>query len=814
MVARSCAKRAHQLAATLLHKGVGPSRLSTASTCPCHLHTSSSLSSGASRIVATSTSSQSLPSLRATRRFTTSAAAQATNRPNKSSRPRSVELLTEDVSDVEPTLEYLDSLKPRIRWPRKDRRPSRNAVNPFAKPSAEVNPEDKLWERTQARINASFTRDQLALLGRAAKLPGSYSAKVRKDDLVRRIMVHRFGMLDAKERADRERQEELQRRSVRIGFRPAELYLLLARGSDKVRQEASRAHVTILLQSAAENDSAQDQLGFWIRGKDEGIARMSKWIEDFKHSMHTREEELTLFAPSDAPAADASAAQAFPPELVRFILQLSTCFIEAGPLSDGKAKLSLTYLHERDAQKAVLLLRQYQDAAAEATQRIGAVAYRGSDVSGQEYAMLPFTPNEPTSWIKQADDALYGTSSDLSFRVTHVLELNALSIFPVSKLSDMALSGWATQGEMDMSDPFGALYEAASLAASEASEGRQVEYSASLGHLLYSSDALTLADEQVGEDELVAKLQDPLMAPRPGSWPLESFLEWTREFRARFGKEASRFVPATLFRSQKNVSFDIWLERQGYTLAPDAPRVGSEKVVLVYRPAEAGYAAPLNKLELTLARKQDADAGGAWLVETAQWVASAQSDVLVPERSADLRLGARILHPVDEHARTGVEQALTGYLSPPRDRAEETDTRAEAEARPAAASLATDTGALPPLTLQLDGAAWALESATRHTMQQYHYRSSSTMSDASPAAEDSDTASSAETDAEQAGETKPEQAVSQVLLREISQDLVTSTTTESLRLVWRLASSTHALAWQSVVQPISALLDRHDMSIR
>ncbi len=701
------------------------------------------------------------------------------------------------MSDVEPTLEYLDSLKPRIRRPRKDQRPSRNAVNPFAKPSADVNPEDKLWERTQARINASFTRDQLALLGRAAKLPGSYSAKVRKDDLVRRIMVHRFGMLDAKERADRERQEELQRRSVRIGFRPAELYLLLARGSDKVRQEASRAHVTILLQSAAENDGAQDQLGFWIRGKDEGIARMSKWIEDFKHSMHTREEELTLFAPSDAPAADASAAQAFPPELVRFILQLSTCFIEAGPLSDGKAKLSLTYLRERDAHKAVLLLRQYQDAAAEATQRIGAVAFRGSQVSGQEYAMLPFTPNEPTSWIKQADDALYGTSSDLSFRVTHVPELNALSIFPVSKLSDMALSGWATQGEMDMSDPFGALYEAASLAVGEASEGRQVEYSASLGHLLYSSDALTLADEQVGEDELVAKLQDPLMAPRPGSWPLESFLEWAREFRARFGKEASRFVPATLFRSQKNVSFDIWLERQGYTLAPDAPRVGSEKVVLVYRPAEAGYAAPLNKLEVTLARKQDADAEGAWMIETARWVASAQSDVLVPERSADLRLGARILHPVDEQARTGVEQALTGYLSPPRDRAKETDgdepleTTAD-EQRAAAASLATDTGALPPLTLQLDGAAWALESATRHTMQQYNHRSSSTTFDASPAAEDSDTASSAETDAEQAGETKPEQAVSQVLLREISQDLVTSTTTESLRLVWRLASSTNA----------------------
>ncbi|CCF47933.1 hypothetical protein NDA11_002201 [Ustilago hordei] len=902
MAVRSCARPAHQLAASILSNGVGPSRLPASLTCRCHSHPTLSNVASPTRHFSVARTVREQEALRLGK----GDQQPQNSNSNSSSKAAEKSVLLEEVIDAEPTLEYLDSLKPRaIRYQMEPQHSRRDNSNPFSKAS-KSNPEDKRWEKMKARINASFTRDQLLSLARAAKLPGSYSTKVRKDDLVRRIMIHRFGMEDARERADREKREELQKQSVHISFRPAELYLLLARGSAKVRQEASKAPVAILPRApkkeAEQAGNASEQLGFWIRGKEEGIERMKNWVQSFKQSIKTKEEQVTLLS-GDAQAAS---GEALPQELVRFLSQLSRCFIEASPIQDGKVKLSLAYLDERTAQKAVLLLRQYHAENADAMQRLGAAAIiEGLDTTKQ-YAMLPFVHNEPTSWIKQADDLLYGSQSDLSFRVTHVPVLNSFSIL-TAQLSAMKLQGWGNQGEMQLEEPFKALLDNTSDTSTvEAQTAEEVECSAKLGYVLFNGGGLTLVDEGLSEEEALSRLQDPLAAPRPGIWPIQPTLDWSRNFRTRFGREASRFVPATLFRPQKNISLDIWLDGQNYTLVgKGTPEVSSEKMVLVYHPADVGYSASARKLEVVLARQQSkADAAegaqGGWSIERASWVSKAESDVMIPEKSADFRLTAKSLVSLEADAHAAVEESVASFLyARPTEKVErylmlrEAETETEIEETEGesevkdllgsgieivdqdTASTADQTkgsNSLPPSTLNLpSGGVLALESATRMTLQTYQQRSSlpeaapqattpiatpeaasrsETESWSVPAESSADSAVTPAADAvaeatsdavptptsqveaeaapittakvtaaaessspEPASSAQTQQALcstrSPLLVREISQDLITESTTESLRIVW------HSIpTWKDAVQRLSAIVDRHDISIR
>ncbi|SPO20277.1 uncharacterized protein UTRI_00674_B [Ustilago trichophora] len=925
--ARTCAKRAHQLAASILSNGVGPSRLPAASSCRCHLHSSPKVASFSTpRHFSASSYRREEDSQRWEQQVKEPPSSSPSSRKAEKA---NVGLFIEEVADAEPTLEYLDSLKPRLRRFRKDdHRPKRDSVNPFSKStSSKGNPEDKLWERTKARLNASFTRDQLATLARAAKLPGSYARSIRKDELVRRIMLHRFGMEDARERADREKREDMDKRSVHIAFRPAELYLLLARGSNTVRQEAGKARVVILPKAPAKTDTEEadssEQLGFWIRGKDEGIAQMVQWVQEFKQSVKIKEEEVVLSA-----EAGEAVVEVLPAELVRLISQLSNCFMEASPVQDGKVKLSLAYLQERDAQKAVLLLRQYQAESAEAIHRIGAAAYNDGLDTLRMYSMLPFVPNEPTSWIKQADDLLYGSTSDVDFRVSHLPEMNAFSLLPAAKLLDMNLKGWSHGGDLSFSEPFQSLLEAATASAartpSSSSTGgkAEVECSATLGHILFRHGGLNLADEGLSETEVLSRLSDPLASPHSGSWPIEGVLKWTRDFHTRFGREPSRFVPTTIFRSQKNVSLDIWLERQGYLLAnkgtPDAAR---EQIVLIYQPAEKGYSGVGGKLELVVRRsrvdERDAstsakkDAAVRWELDSARWVAKAEGDMMLPEKSADLRLCAKTISPLGQADLAAVQESLATYLdtkastahvgipqaveaaeqdaeTDPVDEVEadaidilgnETEVvdrssapphpeEVEANSSSASSSLATHSSALPPSILTLPSMGkLGLESAIKRTVRTYVQRSSLmsaapvTMPEAeteaikplssaeaivadgteSEAVVDSTTPSAAIDVAEEAADSPSvesqdatenaapaepssasESAVEETsevetpfspsLIREISQDLVTKATAESLRITWGTQQT--APEWNNVVEAISALVDRHDTSIR
>ena len=794
---------------------------------------------------------------------------------------KSIGLLAGEDANAEPTLEYLDSLKPRPRRSHNQQHSKRHTSNPFSKSiNSKPNADDKLWERTRTRITSSFTRDQLASLARAAKLPGSYAKTVRKNDIVRRIMVHRFGMEDARERADREKREESEKRTVHFGFRPAELYLLLARGSGRVRQEAGRAQVAILPQSPNTDtggDGGSEKLGFWIRGKDQGIARMNEWVEEFKLSIKSKEEQVVLSAESRQDEAGVS--EVLPAELVRLISQLSRCFMEASPIQNGKVTLSLAYLDERDAQKAVLLLRQYHAESAKAMHRLGAAAYRNNVDSTRKCSMLPFVPNEPTPWIKQADDLLYGSPSDVSFRMAHVPQLNAFSMLSTAKLTAMKVDGWGSHGAAQFDEPFKALVGFASSSAAEKAHG--MECSAELGHVLFNAGGLALADEGLSEEEILSRLQDPLAAPLPGTWPIETALDWARRFRSRFGREASRFVPATLFRSSKNDSLDIWLERQGYAVADEGmSEAATEQVVLIYQPSETGYLGQGRKLEIILTRQQSEiemaeGAKGGWGLKHARWVSEAQSDLMVPEKGADLRLSAKVLVPLETEVLAAVEDGLATYLSPKQtgkeveavevaeEEAEEADVDAgdvlgvetevvEAsttkEVRPTSA--ATLAGALPPSLLEVESVGkLALESVTRSTVQMYVQRTTldagSASQSAAQAQNATDTAAEAATEGVDAFEqlstssesdaipstaittaevgassTSPPEtpeseatspSLSPTLIREISQDLVTKTTSESLRLTWRC---TDAPGWTSVVEPISALVDRHDLSIR
>ncbi|EST06527.1 hypothetical protein PSEUBRA_004435 [Kalmanozyma brasiliensis GHG001] len=907
-----------------------------------------------------------------------SAAPQAAEVPTNA-RTKSARLLAEEVADAEPTLEYLDSLKPRARRLQPEQqRPRRGTVNPFAKASSNKNSaENKQWERTRVRINASFTRDQLASLGRAAKLPGSYARTIRKDELVRRIMVHRFGMEDARERADREKREELEKRSVHIAFRPSEMYLLLARGSGRVRQEASNAQVAILPKAPAKENAQQgnatEKLGFWIRGKDQGIERMTKWVDEFKHTIKHRDEEVVLSAQAQgAETSDAGVSEVLPAELVRFISQLSRCFMEASPIENGKVTLSLAYLDERDAHKAVLLLRQYHAQSAEAMQRIGAAAYSNQIDSERKYSMLPFVPNEPTPWTKQADDLLYGSQSDISFRVASVPELNAFSMLSTARLPTMQLEAWSNQGDLPFSDPFRALFDSVSASASFDAATKDLELSAELGYVLFDSNGLSLADEDVSEPEVLSRLSDPLAPPRPGTWPISDVLSWTRQLRTRFGREASRFVPATLFRSQKNISLDIWLERQGWAIHSEGT---TTQTTLVYQSADEGCAEQGTKLEVVLTRRLSETGGRrGWQVHEAKWVAEAQGDLMVPDKGADVRLGARTMVRLEGEELGEVVEALDAWNSskaiPAKvdveaaeaevqaaDAEEEVDNvlggetevvEAEApptEAQETAKNVPAKASALPPSMLNLKAGKMALESVTRARVQTYMQRSAmaairsqaaataepevavssaaseaaadqneaaespsvtvesseepvttagvsqdesapsdpSTSSDASAETTDdsipptiaevaqgesAETATPADapvitndstaittaevaqdapieagipTDAPAPNESTPittadndpragadthvdsvhaaEQAsapLSPLLIRNMSQDVVTETTAESLRLVWRLPPSSPQTVpeWQSLVSPISALLDRHDLSTR
>lgn len=917
MAARSCAKRAHQLTTSTLSWGVGPSRLPTTSACACHLFTTSTpvaLRNNASdHKFSTSASVYDESS--------SSASAAAKNaEPPSSSKTASIGLFAGEDANAEPTLEYLDSLKPRARRiQRGEQRPKRGTVNPFAKSSSNKNnAEDKQWERTRARINASFTRDQLASLGRAARLPGSYARTVKKDDLVRRIMIHRFGMEDARERAEREKREELDKRSVHISFRPAELYLLLARGSNRVRQEASKAQVVMLpqgpakekQQSSSGSASTETKLGFWIRGKDEGIKRMTKWVEGFKQSIKTKEETIVLFAEArnTETTSETGFSEVLPAELVRYISQLSRCFLEASPIQHGKVTLSLAYLDERDAGKAVLLLRQYHAEAAKAIHRIGAAAYSDNFSNSRKYSMLPFVPNEPTPWIKQADDLLYGSHSDFSFRVSYVPELNAFSMLSTTKFPEMKLSGWSHQGELQFVEPFRALIESAT---TQSAECDAVECSAELGHVLFDAGGLTLADEGLSEEEIVLRLQDPLAAPLSGSWPIQSALHWARQFHTRFGREASRFVPSTLFRSQKNTSLDVWLERQGYMLATsEQGALPSERLVLVYQPADAGYLGQRRKLEIVLVRQQNESnlaeaAKGGWQIHQTRWVSEAQADLMVPDKGADLRLVAKTSVALEAEELAAVESGLASCLSPrPQSAAakaaveevesggaageaevdemehvrtdvdavlgdetevvERSSTSAPEAESMSTSNLSANAGVIRPSTLDLGSAGKvALESVMRSTVQTYVQRSALPVASPSPepdtvsepptAIDDSATTpavdvveqrpASPETGAvsttpfattKQEGvsaqvapvsdaSTQPTatsesvaSAFSPILIREISQDSITRLTSQSLRITWRLRASSEPSApeWTSVVEPISALLEQHDLFTR
>ncbi|SNX81928.1 uncharacterized protein MEPE_00633 [Melanopsichium pennsylvanicum] len=942
MAARSCAQRTHQLAASILSHGVGPSRLPAALICPCQSHavfpvsplTPRSFSASAHRHEEESVKSRSED-------LHQQDETSLSNRVQPRRTVKSVRLLAEDdVVDAEPTLEYLDSLKPRIkRFQREDSRSKRGNVNPFTKTTSKVSAEDKQWDRTKSRIHASFTRDQLASLSRAAKLPGSYNTKVRKDELVRRIMVHRFGMEDAKERADREKREELQKRSVHISFRPAELYLLLSRGSGKVRQEASKAQVAILPRpppKQTDSEETSEKLGFWIRGRDEGITRMTQWVESFKTSVKTKIETITL---TNSDSSDAN-GEVLPAELVRFISQASRCFMEASPISDGKVALNLAYLEERNAQKAVLLLRQYQAESVDAMQRLGSAAYCNDVVTLRQYSMVPFVPNEPTSWIKEADDLLFGVNSDISFRVAHIPDVNAFLLPSTTKLPGMKVKGWTHDAEMQFDDPFQALLEQASSAAksgiSPLLEGgeREVELSAQLGHVLFTSDGLTLVDDTASEAEALSRLQDPLAAPLPGVWPFEHALAWAKDFRSRFGREASRFVPATLFRLQKSISLDIWLERQGYVLANQSTSVAaSDKLVLVYHPSEAGYGASEGKLEVVLKRKKsDGDiltgAQGNWIVDEARWTKKAEADLMIPEKSSDLRLTAKTVTLLRGEAFAAVEEALASYCStkPAAKHVSEatevvegaeaeeadadtegendasemldidtevversvTDNSSEAMENTASSDPATSSKGLPPSSLTISSlGAFALESATRVTVQAYQQRSALAGATFLPTAAEAPSPSSAAepvttraesksgdfaaapstsesteqlndasaiphndptidskaitsdpiTTAEVASSeavvsesksmeesaseepnlntTQEPVALSTTLFREISQDLATQSTTESVRIVWRISSSSPSVPrWNEVVEPISALIERYNVSVR
>ncbi|GAC99340.1 hypothetical protein PHSY_006941 [Pseudozyma hubeiensis SY62] len=912
MAARLCAKRAHQLAASVLANGVGPSRLPAASACNCR-------SPSASRSTAThriNLLSQSFSTSAYLRDESPQSASVTDAEPQHSSKKPNVGLLAGEDTNAEPTLEYLDSLKPRARrLQREQHRPKRVTVNPFAKSSPTKNSvEDKQWERTRARINASFTRGQLVSLGKAARLPGSYARTVKKEDLVRRIMVHRFGMEDARERTEREKREELDKRSVHIAFRPAELYLLLSRGYNKVRQEASKAQVAILPQAPAKEKAqnsgdataSAEKLGFWIRGKDPGIARMTDWVEEFKQSIKTKEDTVVLSNDSrDVNASEVGVTEVLPAELVRYISQLSRCFMEASPIQGSKVTLSLAFLDERDAQKAVLLLRQYHAEGAKAMHRIGAAACSDDLHSSRQYSMLPFVPNEPTPWIKQADDLLYGSHSDVSFRVSHVPELNAFSMLSTTKLPTMKFNAWSTQDKLSFEEPFRSLAEnaatsTASNGMSLSAEASEVECSAELGHVLFDAGGLTLADENLSEEDIVSRVQDPLAAPISGSWSLETAVDWTRRFRARFGREASRFVPTTLFRSQKNISLDIWLERQGYVLASNQPdALAGEHETLVYQPSDAGYLAQVSKLEITLVRNQSESdvaegASGGWRIRQARWVLEAQADVLIPEKGSDLRLSARHIVPLEAEILADVERGLASYLDPSgaavaaevtmenigisEDEAAGVDSDdilgsetevversslSTAKALPKG-RVTSHKGALRPSVLELGSVGkMALETVTRSSVQTYVQRSAlsaapharpgtssevqaATDDDAGTHPVDSTEQLSASSEADAVAATpittaeveavKAEDAaqftaehsaptegapatstsLSPVLIREISQDCMTEITTESLRISWRLPASSEQSVpeWSSVVEPISALLERHDMSTR
>lgn len=781
MAARSCARRAHQLAASIIANGVGPSRLSAASSCPSTRSIRLAATSRSFSVSAARLESEVEAKVEAEVEVEATTIIPPVQEPQRSSRARKNTGLIEDVSDAAPTLEYLDSLKPRLKPHRKDQPRKRDNINPFAKAYPKANVEDKQWERTQSRIQDSFTRDQLVALARAAKIPGAYNTKVRKDDIVRRIMIHRFGMEDSKERADRERREELEKRSVHIPFLPAELFLLLARGSAKVRQEAGKAQVVILPKPPKkEADAAHGKLGVWVRGKDQGIQRMVEWVDGFKQSIKTKQEQVVLSAePPDATATEGATAEVLPAELLRFISQLSGCFMKASPVQNGKLTLSLAYTDERDAQKAVLLLRQYQSHSVAAMQRIGAAAYCDNLDTLRQYSMLPFVPNEPVPWTKQVDDLVYGAPSDVSFRVSHVPDINAFMHLSNTKLPAMKLTRWTDTGETAFSEPLQALVKASSPAATPPEEVEEVECSATLGHVLFSSDGLTLADEGLSEEQVVARMQDPLAAPRPGTWPVEHVTEWARGFRSRFGREASRFVPATLFRSQKNISLDIWLDRQGYVLVGKGTADSSvQKMVFTYQqPAAAS-----SKLEIVLARRQtEAEvaeaADGGWTIESTRWVTRAEADLMIPERSADLRLSAKTAVALDAQARSAVEEALApfadGGASPKvaANPAQVVDDVAEADVEvdademlggetevveraetetaepPATPSAGPGVKGLPPSTLTLPSIGdLALESATRLTSQTYQHRSSFTETKSEP------TVAAAITEAEVASE--------------------------------------------------------------
>ncbi|PWZ01413.1 hypothetical protein BCV70DRAFT_198844 [Testicularia cyperi] len=864
----------------------GPSRTSTALKCRCSL-TSSSLTGRSASTVSLSKSSQPrYDSARVTvarRAFSVTASTKAKDdaaaeteikvakqvSPETGTGDKAADVLkqitffADDVADAAPTLEYLDTLKPKPRRKRNERQNKRTLVSPFGKAKAPESAEDKDWKRTRDLINVAFTRDQLASLGREAKLPGSYSKKVKKEELIRRIMIHRFRMEDAQERQERLRKEEREKANEYVQFEPAELFLLLSRGTGKLRDEAGKAAVAIL-PNAPDADSATKTsgLGFWIRGKEDGIAKMRNWASEFKQRVQRRQDEISLFDPSSDSAINPASTEPryfVPTQLSQFVSRLSRCFVEVQTIEQGRLQLSLVYLDTQEADKAMLMLRRFLAEVAQSGDRAGAAAHADNLDVLRQYSMLPFVPNEPSSWLRQAEDMLTGANPELTFRVAQVPDQGAFMPSSPTALPDMAILGWHKHGELGMSEPFEQLHSLLP----KSSTASTAEYSAELGHVLFSSNALTLADDQLTDEQLAEKMQDPLAAPRPGIWPVEHVAQWAREFRKQWGREASRFVPATFFRAQKDLSLVLWLDKHGWTAKAAA---GREQVVLTYQnPSVSASMGP--KLEVVLeVNPVSDDSSASWSIQHVRWTSTVQSDMMVPEHTIDLRLSSQFFSEADSDLLLQVQTALQGYLEhdlPATQDINGAEDGVTASTVTAGASQkASRRLTLPPSRIECEAVGpLTLEKAEKRLIYTYHQRSDdffanteaeTTQTSSDPAQDEAGVSESvipeesspemaapatvqaeqsplsvasegeAEAEVEAQDETEAEKQTptespaeqpkpnTPRLVRQISQDPITGAIIESLKLTW---SSTAPPSWPSSVGHISSLIERYDSTV-
>lgn len=677
-------------------------------------------------------------------------------------------------------------------------------------------------------IMSSFSRSQLLSLARDAKIELPLTT-MRKKELARRLMVARFGMQDAQELKRLEREKALAQKSEFVAFQPAELFLLLSGGPDKVREAAKEAGVSVLPSGSSRKDQTDNPpLGLYVRGEEQDIARMMQWIDNFKQTIQIRQEELMLL---DSPDADSNASHYLPAELSQTISRLSRCFLDIASFEDGKLSFSLASVHPQDAERVMLMLRQVQAGILQPADNVGAAAYADDLDTLRQYSMLPFISNEPATWIKLAEDVLTVSITDLAFRVGHVPDHDAYSVSTPTSLPNMKIAGWQSSGEVAFDEPFQQLN---TLAAEKfhANEQLSAQHKATLGHVLYTGNSLSLADDNADEKELVSKLQDPLSAPRPGVWLMEYLTNWAREFRSKWGKEASRFVPATFFRNLKNIAIDVWLDRQGWAPIETGSDKATERIVLTYQ-HDVADSNTKPKLEICLHATEAAEKGEAktWALKSTRWVSKIESLVMVPERSVDLQLSSQVWNPVAEDVSAQIQAALGPYmqdiLSNHLALMQEGDIDVAKVAQTASATTpapAVRTLPLPPTKMQLDNlGTMVLGNAEKVFVQTYHQRSAGQASSGSQNAGrkgnlDAESASPLEVDTAASHEIEPPSkehaASSPLLIREIVQDPITEATRESLSVCWNTSPSQHAPEWQSTVPTISSLIDKHDATMR